>query len=128
MRVKFEGDCLKQDKFTYSHGATTNIYIVYKLFGTVSNSSATLDNCLFGGVTLTKNGDIDKYKYSGYGVGLDLKGTFSQPNGGVGKNFIIFGAAMSSSIHASNKTRSILVLGEGFTQGIDNTTLYAEKM
>ena len=35
---------------------------------------------------------------------------------------------MSSSIHTNNKTRNILVLGEGFTQGIDNTTIYAEKM
>ena len=31
-------------------------------------------------------------------------------------------------MHANNKTRSILVLGEGFTQGLDGTTLYAEKM
>ena len=30
---------------------------------------------------------------------------------------------MSSSVHANNKTRSILVLGEGFTQGIDYTAL-----
>ena len=35
---------------------------------------------------------------------------------------------MSSSVHANNNTRSILVLGEGFTRVIDNTTLYAEKM
>ena len=35
---------------------------------------------------------------------------------------------MSSSVHANNKTRSILVLGEGFTQGLDNTILYAEKL
>ena len=35
---------------------------------------------------------------------------------------------MSSSVHVNNKTRCILVLGEGFTQGIENTTLYAEKI
>ena len=35
---------------------------------------------------------------------------------------------MSSSVHANNKTRSILVLGKDFTQGIDNTALYAEKL
>ena len=34
---------------------------------------------------------------------------------------------MSSSIHANNRTESILILGEGFTQGLDDTTLYAEK-
>ena len=35
---------------------------------------------------------------------------------------------MSSSAHADNKPRSILVLGKDFIQGIDNTTIYAEKM
>ena len=34
---------------------------------------------------------------------------------------------MSSSIHANNKTKNILVLGEGITQGLDDTTLTAEK-
>ena len=35
---------------------------------------------------------------------------------------------MSSSTHANNKIRSILVLGTDFIQGIDNTTVYGEKM
>ena len=35
---------------------------------------------------------------------------------------------MSSSTHANNKTRSILVLGKDFIQGIDGTIIYAEKM
>ena len=35
---------------------------------------------------------------------------------------------MSSYVHANNKTRSILVLGKDFLQGIDNATIYAEKM
>ena len=35
---------------------------------------------------------------------------------------------MSSSAHANNKLRSILVLGKDFIQGIDNTTSYTEKM
>ena len=35
---------------------------------------------------------------------------------------------MSSSVHANNKTRNILVLGKGFIQGIDGTTHYAEKI
>ena len=34
---------------------------------------------------------------------------------------------MSSSVHANNRTESILILGEGLTQGLDDTTLYAEK-
>ena len=35
---------------------------------------------------------------------------------------------MSSSVHANIKTRSILVLGKDFIQGIDGTTIYAENM
>ena len=35
---------------------------------------------------------------------------------------------MSSSTHPNNKTRNILVLGRGFMQGIDGTTIYAEKV
>ena len=31
---------------------------------------------------------------------------------------------MSSSVHANNKT----VLGKDFVQGIDNTTIYTEKL
>ena len=62
---------------------------------------------------------IDKYEYAGYGIGFNSKGAFSHPSGGTD---------MSSSIHANNKTKSILILGEGFTQGLEDTTLYGEKM
>ena len=44
------------------------------------------------------------------------------------ENAIIFGADLSSSVHANNRTKNILILGEGFTQGLEDTTLYAEKM
>ena len=33
---------------------------------------------------------------------------------------------MSSSVHADNKGKDILILREGPTQGLDNTTLTAE--
>ena len=75
--VKFEGDCLRQDKVTYSHGPIINTYIVYQLYRSVTISSATLENCLFGAAAFTKNDDTDKYKYSGYGIQFDSKGTFS---------------------------------------------------
>ena len=52
---------------------------------------------------------------------------FSHPSGGFGKNVIIFGADMSSSVHVNNKTRNILVLGKDFIQGTDNTIIYAKK-
>ena len=35
---------------------------------------------------------------------------------------------MSSSAQVNIKTKNILILGEGFTQGLDDTTLYAEKI
>ena len=69
-------------------------------------------------VTLTKNTDIVKYKYSGYGLGFDRKGRFSFPGGGFGQNIVIFGADMSSSPHIDNKGKDILVLGKGPTQGL----------
>ena len=65
--------------------------------------------------------------YSGYDIGFDRKGEFSFGNG-FGRNCIIFGADMGSSVHANNKRKNILVLGKDFVQGLDNTTIYAEKL
>ena len=44
----------------------------------------------------------------------------------MGKNVIIFRADMSSYVHVDNKKKNILILGEGLTQGVDDTTLTAE--
>ena len=81
---------------------------------------------MFGSVNLTKNSDLDKYKYSGYSTGFDSRSEFSFTDGGFGKNAIIFGADMNSSVHIDNKRKDILILGEGPTQGLDDTTLTAE--
>ena len=81
---------------------------------------------MFGAVTLTKNADIDKYRYSGYGTEFDRRSSFSFPGGGFGQNVLIFGAEMSSSPHIDNKKKDILVLGIGPTQGLKHT-LTAEK-
>ena len=106
-RVEFNGSCLKQDKATYNHGTIVNIYIAYEISKNYNISSyPTLENCLFGAVSLTTHVDIDKYKYSGYGIGFDRKGEFSFGNGS-GKNCIILGADMSSSVHANNKIKNI---------------------
>ena len=126
--AKFNGSCLKQDKITFNHGKTVNIYIVYDLKSNLNNFDPTLQNCLFGAIKLTKNNDIDKYKYFGYRIGFDSKGTFTYPSGGFGENVIVFGADMTSSVHANNKAKNILILGEGFTQGLEDTTLYAGKI
>ena len=67
---------------------------------------------MFGAVKLTNNADIDKYLYSGYGIGFDRKGSFSFPGGGFGLNVIIFGVDMSSSVHVDNKKKDILIIGK----------------
>ena len=82
---------------------------------------------MFGGVALIKNADIDKYGYSGYGIGFDRKSSFSFPGGGFNQNVLIFGADMSPSAHTDNKKKDILVLGKGPAQGLEHT-LTAEKM
>ena len=44
---------------------------------------------LFGVVTLVKNSDINKFGYTGYGIGFDRGTTFSFPSGGFGHNALI---------------------------------------
>ena len=56
------------------------------------------------------------------------EGEFSFGSSGFGRNVIIFRADMSSSVHANNKTKNILVLDKDFVQGLENTTIYAEKL
>ena len=46
----------------------------------------------------------------------------------LGRNCIILGADMSSSSHANNKKKNILVLVKNFVQGVNGTTIYAEKL
>ena len=127
IRTEFNGSCLKQDKNIYTHGEIVNIYIIYEISKNFNiNSYPTLKNCLFGAVRLTKNVDIDRNRYSGYGIGFDRKEKFSVDNG-FDRNCIIFGVDMSSSVHVDNMKKDILILGESPTQGLDGTTLTAEK-
>ena len=72
-----------------------------------NDSDPTLKICLFRAGTLTKNADIEKYGYSGYGIGFDRRGSFSFPGGGFGQNVIIFGVDLSSSAHIANKRKNI---------------------
>ena len=76
---------------------------------------------------MTKNADINKYKYSGYGIGFDRHGSFSFPGTGLGRNVITFGVDMSSSTKIDNRKKDIFILGKGPTQGLEHT-LSAEKM
>ena len=83
-----------------------NIYIVYEinLWDYVYDDYPTLVNSLFGAVRFTKNADIDKYKYSGYGVWFNRRGTFLVANG-FGRNFVMFGVDMSLSVYVDNKKK-----------------------
>ena len=110
LQLKFNGSCLLEDQITYTPQTIINIYIAYEI--TKKNNIGdypTRESCLFGSVKLTKNPDIDKYKYSGYGIGFDRKGEFSFGNG-FGQNVIIFEEDMSSSVHGSTKQKIFLFL------------------
>ena len=72
-------------------------------------------------VRLTKNAHPVKYKYSGYGIGVDSRSQFSSTHKSTGKNVIIFWADMHSSVHIDNKNKDILILEEGPTQRLDDT-------
>ena len=90
------------------------------------NTGFTLPNYLFGSVKHAKNADLDKYKYTGYGIGFDSRSEFLFTNGIYGKNVIIFVADMSSSLHVENKWKVTLILLEGPTQGSDDMALTVE--
>ena len=87
-----------------------NIYTVYELGASGSNDSdPTRRKCLFGAVTLTKNTDIEKYGYSGYGIGFDRRSAFSIPGGGFGQNVLMFGVDMSSFAQFKARDSEIVV-------------------
>ena len=45
-----------------------------------------------------------------------------------GRNVLIFGVQESFLVHKNNKANNIFIMGDGFVQGINDTTLYAEKL
>ena len=86
--------------------------IVYKTCPKAINSNFVFKDCLFGAIKITNttNSDTDKWQYSGYGIGFDSKEEFTHPDEENGKNVIIFGADLSNSKHANNKTKHSLIL------------------
>ena len=111
---------MKQDKITFNHGKIVNIHTVYEISKKINiNEYPIVEDCLFGSVSLTKNADIDKCKYSGYGIGFDRHGSFSFPGIGLGRNVHFFGVDMSSSVHVNNKKKGILILGKSPRQGLE---------
>ena len=127
IRIKFNESFINWFPPTILHEDIANIYIVYEITSDYSSINyPTLENCLFGSVKLTKNADIDKYGYSGYGIGFDRETSFSIGNE-IGKNVKIFGVDMSSSLKIDNRKKDILILAIGPTQGLEHT-LSAGKM
>ena len=76
---------------------------------------------------MTKNTDIDKHKYYGYGIEFNTKGSFLFPGTWLGRNVIILRVDMSSTTKIDNREKAILIVGKGPTQGLEQT-LSAEKM
>ena len=116
--------------FNIYNNVVTNIFCVYKLdpISSSRDSTFTVQNALFGSIQITKNADTSKYKYEGYGICFDEGGTFSISNITNGRNVLIYGVHESSLTHVNNKANNIFVMGDGFVQGINDMTLYAEKI
>ena len=132
MNVRLEGAYFKQMRLLRPNNDNiVNIYIVY-LIDPISNSrntDYTVQNALFGGVKITKNAtDTSKHKYKIYGICFDEGGTFSKGGINNGRNVLIFGVNENSLVHANDKANNNYVMGDLFVQGINDATLYAEKL
>ena len=134
--VSFNGNYFKQDPITIPNNVI-NIYVVYKLdpISSTRNTDYTIQNVLFGAMKITKNTDSSKNNYTSYGLCFDEGGEFGhtvrQDNFGRvtnAKNVRIFGVDTSSSIHTTNRANNIYVMGKELIQGINGTTIYAEKL
>ena len=113
-----------------NNNVVIDIYCVYKLdpISSSRDHTFTVQNALFGAMQITKNADTSKCKYRVYGICFDEGGTFSKGNINNGRNVLSFGVDKSSIVHANNKANNIYVMGDLFVQGINDTTLYAEKI
>ena len=84
---------------------------------------------------ITKNAtDISKNNYKRYGICFDERSQFGhtitedgRAHTTKGRNVLNFGVDMSFSAHATNRVNHIYLMGDGLTQGINDTKLYVEK-
>ena len=138
MHVYLQGNHFQQNNVIIpNNNNVINIYVVYKLdpISLTGNTDYTIQNALFGAMKITKNTDSSKNNCIGYGLCFDEGGEFGhtvrQGNSDRtvnAKNVIIFCVDMSSSIHATNRANNIYIMGKDFIQGINDTTIYAEKL
>ena len=138
MHVYLRGNHFQQNNVIIpNNNNVINIYVVYKLdpISSTRNTDYTIQNALFGAMKITKNADYSKNNYTGYGLCFDEGGEFGHAvrQGNFdrttdSRNVIIFGVDMSSSIQATNRANKIYVMSKEFIQGIDDTTIYVEKL
>ena len=114
--MNFNGHCLTKDNISIPK-KVIYLYTCQTLGPQLRNLNTdfTLGNCLFGSVKLTKNDDLDKYKYNVYSKRFDSGSEFLFTDGSLGKTVITFEADMTSSVHIHDKGKDILILGEGPT-------------
>ena len=138
MYVYLSGNNFQQNKVIIPNNDNViNIYCVYEIQPIASSrdTSFTMQNALFGAMQITKDAtDNSKNNYKGYGICFDERSQFGHTitQGGFthttnGRNVLIFGAGMSFSVHTTNRANHIYLMGEGLTQGINDTTIYVEK-
>ena len=92
--------------FIHSWKSSKHLLLYWLGVSRSHSNDPILKNCFFGAVILTKDADIDKYGYSGYGIGFGRRSSFSFPGGGCGQNVLVFGAGMSSSAHIDDKKKA----------------------
>ena len=136
--VHLSGNHFQQNKVTVlNNNNAINFYCVYKLDSIASSrdTSFTIENALFGAMQITKNAtDNSKNNFKGYGICFDERSQFGhtitedgRAHTTIGKNVLIVGVDLSFSAHATNRANHIYLMGDGLTQGINDTTLYVEK-
>ena len=131
LHVSLFGNYLEQNKvIILNNNNVIDIYCVCELrpVNIPLSIEFTILNALFGAMEVTKNANTSKCKYKGYGICFDKGGSFSEGSISNGRNVLIFGVHESSLIHPNNKANNIYVMGKDFVQGINDTTLYADKV
>ena len=134
--VYLQGNYFQQDNVIIRNNYNViNIYCVYKLDPITSSrdTTFTIQNALFGAIQITKNADTSKYDYKGYGICFDERSEFghtitegSFANTTDARNVLIFGADMSFSVHKTNRTNHIYVMGTGLRK-VFTILLYMQK-
>ena len=84
--IKFNRHCLINNNISIPR-KIINMYISYIIdtWKKDLNTDFKLGNCLLASVELTRNTNLDKYKYSSYGIGFDSRSGFSLTDASIGR-------------------------------------------